>query len=252
MSDHQHQPARWRERRLTLILLSSVVIGVVGAPFAIASTDGSTLLGGQRNPSSGDFSAETEIIAENGTYGTRQSNKEEGDGGGAIYGCRSATGHEACLRASNIRAGEAFQFNSTSGTVGGEITVGSGDVNASAVPFSTNAAGRVVNLNADKVDGLDAAQMRPLWAVVTSDASLSRANGATGASNSGAGQYAVTFSSDISNCAYQATIGSGDSTSPASGEIGASLGGSNTTVAVDTRDSDGTLANKPFHLTVDC
>ena len=62
---------------------------------------GPGILGGKRNPSSDAtkaFSSETEIIASNSTYGTRQSNKRDGDGGGAIYGCRSNPGNEPCLR----------------------------------------------------------------------------------------------------------------------------------------------------------
>lgn len=252
MSRFKLLPSKWRDRRWPLVLAAAVVIGVLAAPFAIASNNGKTLFGGDRNPASGEFSAETKIIADNGTYGTRQSNKNEGDGGGAIYGCRSALGKEACLRASNIKAGEAFQFNSTSGTVGGEITVGSGDTNSGAVPFNTNAAGRVANLNADKVDNLDADQIRPQWAVVTAAGGLSRANGATAASNTAAGRYTVTFGSDISSCSYQATLGSGDSTAPPKGMVGASLGGSNTTVAVSTYNDTGADVNAPFHLTVNC
>ena len=47
--------------------------------------------GGARNPSSNAslaYSRETQIIANNTTYGTRQSNKST-SGGGAIYGCRA-------------------------------------------------------------------------------------------------------------------------------------------------------------------
>ena len=60
------------------------------------------MLLGKRNPSNNPslaLSTETEIIANNSTYGTRQSNKKDGDGGGAIYGCRSSLGNEPCVRA---------------------------------------------------------------------------------------------------------------------------------------------------------
>ena len=96
--------------------------------------------------------------------------QEEGDGGGAIYGCRSAPGREPCVRANNLENGRAFEFQTTSGTEGGFIDVGTGTPNTKAVPFNTNAAARVANLNADRVDDLHAseivAQAKDLWAVV--------------------------------------------------------------------------------------
>ena len=107
---------------------------------------------------------------QNGTYGTRQSNKKDGDGGGAIYGCRSAPGREPCIRANNLKNGRAFEFDTRSGTQGGYIDVGSGNPNANATPFGTNAAGKVANLNADRVDDLHAdeiiARAKDQWAVV--------------------------------------------------------------------------------------
>ena len=56
------------------------------------------------------LNAETQIIASNGSYGTRQSNKRDGDGGGAIYGCRSSAGREPCIRSNNLKGGRAFEF----------------------------------------------------------------------------------------------------------------------------------------------
>ena len=42
--------------------------------------------------------------------------QEDGDGGGAIYGCRSNPGNEPCIRANNLKGGRAFEFE----TVGKE------------------------------------------------------------------------------------------------------------------------------------
>jgi hypothetical protein len=238
------------------IVASSLVLALLVAPLAIART-GDPLHGGKRNPRHGDFTRETQVIAQNGTYGTRQSNTTVGDGGGAIYGCRSALGKEPCVRANNLKDGRAFEFASRSGTEGGEITVGSGSPNLKAVPFKTNAAGKVANLNADKVDDLSSEQIvtaaKPLWAVVTDTGTLTRQNGATGANRLGGGDYEVVFDRDVTKCAFAATLGQADATDPPAGEIGASLrAGNANAVRVVTRASDGTQADRPFHLTVTC
>jgi hypothetical protein len=123
------------------------------SPFAIGAT-GSVLREGKRNPSSGSASRETQIIAGNKTYGTRQSNTRNGDGGGAIYGCRSNTGNEPCIRANNLKAGRAFEF-STRGAEGGQIRTKS----TGGRPFTTNATEVATGLNSDRVDGLDAARI---------------------------------------------------------------------------------------------
>jgi hypothetical protein len=238
------------------LVASSLVLALFVAPLATAQT-GSALRGGERNPSRGDFTRETEVIAKNGTYGTRQSNVRDGDGGGAIYGCRSATGREPCIRANNLNSGRAFEFETRSGTEGGEIQVGGGDPNTKAVPFRTNAAGKVANLNADKVDDLSSEQIvaeaKPLWAVVTSTGAVARNHGVVGATQLATGEYAVGFNRDVSKCAYAGTIGSPDATDPVAGEIGvAQQSGNPAAVRVFTRGSAGALNDRAFHLTVTC
>ena len=79
------------------------------------------------------YPSQTEIIANNSTYGTRQSNKKDGDGGGAIYGCRSSLGNEPCVKAVNLKGGHAFEFT-TVGAEGGRIETG----NATGAPFTTS------------------------------------------------------------------------------------------------------------------
>ncbi len=147
------------------VVLSSVILGLLIAPFGIAAT-GDVLREGVRNGTTG---SETEIIGkfdassgEKGGYVTRQSNTQTGPraGGAAIYGCRGAArgtagGSAPCLRASNLANGFAFEFAAKSGPAG-LFEVGS----AADAPFATNGGGVVANLNADKVDGLDAAQLR--------------------------------------------------------------------------------------------
>jgi hypothetical protein len=136
------------------IFASALVLALTVSPFAIGAT-GDVLHEGKRNPSSGNAQRETQIIASNKTYGTRQSNVRDGDGGGAIYGCRSKTGNEPCIRASNLKTGHAFEF-ATRGSEGGKITASGG---ASARPFTTNANAVATGLNADRIDSLDAARI---------------------------------------------------------------------------------------------
>jgi hypothetical protein len=244
------------------VLASALVLALFVAPIASGSGEGKAVRGGERNPSSNKslaYKKETGILTSNSTYGTRQSNKRNGDGGGAIYGCRSAPGHEPCLRANNLEKGRAFEFQATSGNEGGFIEVGTGNPNNSAVPFNTNAGGRVANLNADRVDDLNAddivakARASTLWAVVDSTGAITRKSGATSSSHLAAGEYEVVFGRDVTACAYAATLGSGDATEAPAGEIGASeRAGNANAVSVVTRDSAGAKADRPFHLTVNC
>src|SRR4051812_14713971 len=139
------------------VLASAIVVAVCVAPFAIAAGEGKPVNGGARNPSNNEsqaYTRETEIIANNSTYGTRQSNKSD-NGGGAIYGCRSgeggsAKGNEACLRGSNLAKGYAFEFESK-GTQGGLITVGNGGGNNKPLP--NNPPPVAGGLNADRDGG---------------------------------------------------------------------------------------------------
>jgi hypothetical protein len=242
------------------LLLSAVMLAVLTAPYALAAGEGRPIDGGKRNPSSNKsqaYTRETGILTENGTYGTRQSNKKDGDGGGAIYGCRSAPGREPCIRANNLKNGRAFEFDTSSGTQGGYIDVGSGNPNTNATPFGTNAAAKVTNLNADRVDDLDADEIisraKDQWAVVGADGTLTRKNGAAAVTKLGTGDYEVAFGGDVTACAYNATLGSGDATDPPAGEVGvAQRSGNAKAVRVVTRDSAGAGADRPFHLTVNC
>jgi hypothetical protein len=242
------------------VLLSAVVLAVLTAPFALAAGEGRPIDGGKRNPSSNKsqaYTRETGILTQNGTYGTRQSNKKNGDGGGAIYGCRSAPGREPCIRANNLNTGRAFEFDTSNGTQGGYIDVGSGNPNPKATPFGTNASGKVTNLNADRVDDLNAEEIvsraKDQWAVVAGDGTLTRKNGAASVTKLGTGDYEVVFGGSVAACAYNATLGSGDATDPPAGEVGvAQRSGNANAVRVLTRDSAGAAADHPFHLTVAC
>src|SRR4051794_41361398 len=71
------------------IVVAAVLVALLVTPFALAAGENRPLRGGARNPSPNaqlSFTRETQIIANNATYGTRQSNKSA-TGGGAAYGC---------------------------------------------------------------------------------------------------------------------------------------------------------------------
>jgi hypothetical protein len=240
------------------ILASALLLAVVVSPFAIAqgSLNGTPLKGGARNPSENparDLTKETEIIADTSTYGTRQSNKSD-NGGGAIYGCRSGQGgsprnNEPCIRANNLSSGLAFEF-ATSGEVAGRITA----QGAGAKPFTTNATGVADGLNADRVDGKDAAQIvadaqaQNRIAAVAADGTLGLKRGAQSAERTAAGRYTVTFDSDVNACAYGATSTDLDTATI----VSAAAGTTARTVRVATFGQDGTPRDAAFHLVATC
>jgi hypothetical protein len=251
------------------LLASAIVLGLLISSFAVASGEGNPILGGKRNPGSNQSAAltkETEIIANNSTYGTRQSNKSD-NGGGAIYGCRSkaggtSKGNDPCIRSSNLADGRAFEFSANGGTEVGEITSG----NANAAPFTTNAHGVATGLNADQVDGKSADELTKAahddavsvaqaavqgstsFAAVAANGTLGGKRGATASTTTGTGTYTVTFANDISACAIQVT----EATVTSAGAAAAELTGDKKTVNVSTRDDGGALADKAFHITVSC
>jgi hypothetical protein len=123
-------------------------------------------------------------------------------------------------------------------------------------PISTNGQGLVTNLNADKVDGLDAsAFVRRLWAVVDDDGTLIRDVGAATATKAPAGYY-VRFSSAIDQCAYSATIGKAGTTYATPGDIVAAHstanGDATHDVLVTIRNDAGAVVDRGFSLIVVC
>jgi hypothetical protein len=214
-----------------LAIIAGVLIAVVVAPIAVAST----IQGGVRNPVGGSnlaYSQSTQIIAATSGFGTRLSNK--GTGGGAIYGCRSTIGGPACVQADNLNNGLAFEFIGK-GTSGGTIRMSS----TKSAPFTTNATGLATGLNANYLQGKQAsaflgataqaadsaklggvaasgyvqtsqlssyvAQGQLLFAVVTQNGSLGATRGATASVATNATSYKVTFSANVSKCAFTAS-----------------------------------------------
>ncbi len=248
-------------RTLRYILVGALALAIGIPSVAIGFGEGRSMLLGKRNPSpnaSRALNAETEIIASNGTYGTRQSNKRDGDGGGAIYGCRSNPGAEPCVRANNLKGGRAFEF-ATVGKEAGYIQVG----DTTAPPFSTNATGKVANLDADKVDGKDSTEFASAgdlgFASVKADGTFVAGRGATASAltNPATNTYTVTFNKDVSKCSFTANaVG----TSSANGFGVSPVAGTPTQVQVDQQndaadDSDAATdenRGRDFHLQAIC
>lgn len=161
-------PAPRRRRRRgprggSALVATAMLVALVGAAVVErgSSSDDVVLAGNARgepieiqvrNRSAG----ETGLIARGDGYSLRFSNTQQGRGGGLVSGCRAAPGQEACIYGDNLRAGAAFLFRSREGSSAGRFEA----LGPNAVPFTTNATGLVENLNADKVDGLDATQLQ--------------------------------------------------------------------------------------------
>ena len=241
-------------RTLRYIRVGALALAIGIPSVAIGFGEGRTMLLGKRNPSPNAnraLNSETEIIASNSTYGTRQSNKRNGDGGGAIYGCRSDPGREPCVRASNLKGGRAFEFE-TVGKEAGRIETG----DANGAPLTTNATGVATGFNADRVDGRDttdiASPSDSLFAAVNADGSLAaggpEATGST-KSDAAAQTFTVTFVRDVSKCSSTANV-VGNS---ADFSLGVEPGPAANQVRVDQRNvADGNTDGRAFHLQVIC
>lgn len=241
-------------------IVCSLILALGIPSVAVGFGEGRNLLLGKRNPSSNAnlaLNTETEIIADTTTYGTRQSNKKDGDGGSAIYGCRSNPGNEPCLRANNLKGGRAFEFV-TIGKEGGRIEVGGDKTGA---PLTTNATGVATGFNADKVDGKEAADFAPATALsfaIVSDPGTGTPT-ATGpttpavayAEVSGDAVYTVDFKRDVSKCSATASpVGSPSPTAPGvtptNGNVNA------VTVNLGAAGTPAAPARGSFHVQVIC
>jgi|tagenome__1003787_1003787.scaffolds.fasta_scaffold20321880_1 hypothetical protein len=240
-------------RTLRYMLIGGLVLAIGVPSVAVGFGEGRALIVGKRNPSGHrTITRETQIIGNTSTYATRQSNKKIGDGGGAIYGCRSNVGNEPCILTRNLRAGRAFQFE-TAGKEGGRIEVG----DKTGAPFTTNATGVASGLNADQVDGRDSSDLASpsdsLFAAVNADGTLAAGGPeATGSvrSDAAAQTYTVTFGRDVSKCSYTANVTGGS----ADFSLGVEAGPALNQVRVDQRNADAPEGNpgRAFHLQVVC
>ena len=239
--------------RVVTVLAAATVSAAIAAPMAIGANEGEPVQGGQRN---GTYSSETKVIANNSVFGTRQSNL--GGGGGAIYGCRAATGAEGCIEASNLNNGQAFNFR-FNGALGGSFNTDLAKKD-DARPFTTNATGVATGLNADRVDGKDAQQIveeakaGTKTTVVTAQGALANQRGFTTAAREGEGRYLVTADSDISKCVPQVTVYGTDAT-PGSNATVEPVGATQIrirTQSAGTADTNPAAVDRQVALTVAC
>jgi hypothetical protein len=229
------------------VIVAALILALGIPAVAFGTGEGRSLLMGKRNPRGGELTRETEIISRNGTYSTRQSNLRDGDGGGAIYGCRSDPGREPCIRANNLKGGHAFQFETARGPAG-SISVR----DASQAPFTTNATGNVANLSADKLDGRDSTDFAGaadlLTARVGPGGALQGGRGATSSVRQGnTNMYIVTFNRDVSACTYGVTPTGGNAADKPTASVVTDRNPA--AVRVDYAPTPGPT---PFHLQVIC
>ena len=168
-----------------------------------------------------------------------------------ITNTSAAAGARALLLMSQAATSTLYVENQGTGS-GIQIRVADG-----RPPLTVNAtAGKAANLNVDRIDGLDStAFSRRLWAVVKDDGTLLRGVGATSVAVGGGG-YFVRFNTDVSNCAYVATVGQAATAYFDPGEIQAhhSTGNGNATrdVYVAISDTDTGAISRGFSLVVVC
>jgi hypothetical protein len=187
-SPRRHRARSRGVRPRTVVVACTVCALLAATPIALGSGEGQAFRLGQRNPSSGSLTKESQVIANlaegkggtsanTGGYSTRQSNLSS-SGGGAIYGCRATNGNNACIAANNLANGEAFRFQAdTDAPDVGEIRFGTNlGTLVSRPPFQTNGTGTVTNLSADKIDGVDSSALLTLTAAAQTYLTKAEAN----------------------------------------------------------------------------
>jgi hypothetical protein len=170
------------------------------------------------------------------------------NGGNFILGSLNNTATAITKLTGTVGGGPALQVSNSSTTTGAtalDLQVATGKA-----PMKVNSQTKVTNLNADKLDGQDSTTIgKEKWAVVNADGSLVRGRGNPTVSHPPlSGDYFVKFGSDISKCAYTATIA--ESRSGASVTVEPTPDSS--TVHVLTALDVNTITDMPFHLIVTC
>ena len=118
--------------------------------------------------------------------------------------------------------------------------------------------------NAIKEQSLDATKLRQVpsavlaegvvrHAVISDLGATVRGRGVASSAQTGTGQYQVIFDRDVRACTYFATLGDESASGPGTGQIAVTSAATSVNgVRVVTRGSDGTQANRSFHLLVNC
>jgi hypothetical protein len=138
-------------------IATPIALGAGGAPRSqtgipvatAAATQASPIRGGIHNPPNSHYANTTGVFAKNPSWATRVENV--GHGGAAFFGCHSSAGNLPCLDVDNLTGGPTFTFDTT-GNTGGEILL----TNTNGAPFTTNAHGVAVGLNANFLQGKQA------------------------------------------------------------------------------------------------
>src|SRR3954447_23930392 len=244
------------------LVLSSLILALLVAPFALAA-DGDPVRAGSRTT----FSSITRVLGDSTTYATQQSNLHTGDGGAARYGCRSSAANEYCLLSKNTGGGGSFRFTSGNSLLGGIIDVDppQGKTARDARPFTTNATGVATGLNADEVDGMSATdivkaaktgpQAFSAFALVGADGKTNkdRTSGVTDTNivHTTQGVYCFTGLATQPQTANVTLDGAPGETSVDTTTNNPGAACNNATgiqMIVRTYDSAGTLADKPFYV----
>jgi hypothetical protein len=241
------------------VVLSSLILALLVAPFALAANGDPVKAGGRTT-----FTKITRVLGDSTSYATQQSNLHTGDGGAARYGCRSTAANEYCLLSKNTGGGGSFRFQSLNSLLGGSIEVNppQGKTAADAKPFTTNAHGVATGLNADQVDGMSADDIvkaakgaEPTYARITADGKTDGARTKnvtdTNVVHTTVGVYCFTGLAAQPQTASVTLDGVAGETSVDTTTNNPGAACNNATgiqMIVRTYDSAGTLADKPFYV----
>src|SRR4051812_28396654 len=165
------------------------------------------------------------------------------------------------VRVSEIRANAVRSAEVATNAIGPEEiapdAVGESEVAPGAIGTSELRDGQIdlVDLSAPTRTALVAANAVTYRAAVT-PAGASAGGTASFVTRNGAGDYSVSFPTDVSACQYAATLAAvqsgGSLVQPPAGRITVAPADQSAAVTVRTFGVDGTAADAPFHLLVAC
>ena len=177
----------------------------------------------------------------------------------ALRAVNTARLKDAAVTEKKIADGAITAAKIALGTITGD-RIAPGTITANELATDSVGATEIANDSIDSgeiVDfGLSNQDVGVLFAQVDADGTLANSSGGGVTSARvgavGAGTYEVDFARVINSCAFIATVGPA-SASSALGEVNvADRSGNTEAVFVDTNNSDGTPADKPFQLVVVC
>ena len=182
------------------VIVCALILAIGVPAVAFGAGEGRSLLLGKRNPTGGELTRETQVIAPTPATAPDSPTSVQAAAPSTAAAATPTTTSRASARTTSS-TGRAFEFE-TGGKEAGEILV----KDATGVPFVTNATGKVANLNADKLDDLDSADVatKAEMLFAADGGTLGGNRGATGSTRAG-DATTVTFNRDVSKCSYTAT-----------------------------------------------